>query len=128
MAASRALRERAPFFTPCLEVVEKGEDMRGVEVAQAQGGGLGARGLAQEHEQQSERVAIGGDGLRAGFLVCKQVLGEERLQERSEQGGDGYHDSPASPANRSKRCAAMARNRGVAVRYQYVSAGRTWPR
>ena len=41
--------------------------------------------LGGEREQQPERVAVGGDRVRAGVALADQPVGEERLQRRCEQ-------------------------------------------
>ena len=85
---------------------------------------LGAlRGLrGGEREQQPERVAVGGDRVRAGALLADQAVGEERLQRRCERA------HRASSSASSSRSAASASSSGAACRYQYVDPGLTCPR
>ena len=59
-----------------LQMIEEVEDQSGVKIDQRQcGRGLADTGLS-EAEQQSERVAVGGDGARADGSLMAQVLME----------------------------------------------------
>ena len=106
-----------------LEVVEKAEDERGVEVGEGERGrGFAPRGL-DEPQEKTEGVAVARDGARAGVALGPQALDEELLQHGSEARcrGDGRrHGWPPSP--RWTKCsnrAAVGRSKpGVAVRYQ----------
>ena len=75
-------------------------------------GGLPVR-LCGEDQQQPERVAVGGDGVRAGLALADQPVGEERLQGRRERG-----HRQRLLAMRSSRSAARASSSGAADRYQ----------
>ena len=67
-------------------------------------GGLPVRAAAKPSSSR-ERVAVGGDGVRAGAALADQPVGEERLQGRGERG--------SSP--RPARCARAVRRRARAV-------------
>src|SRR4051812_27835381 len=75
-----------------------------------------ARGLAGalggEDDQQQQRVAVGGDGVRAGLPLPDEPVGKERLQGRGERG------HPRPPRCASRRPAASASSSGAACRYQ----------
>lgn len=60
-------------------MIEEREQSRNIEIGQAQRRGLDAGRFAQEQHEESERVSVRGDGLRARLLVREQVLGEKRL-------------------------------------------------
>ena len=63
----------------------------------------------REGEQQLARVAVGGDGVRAGLLLPGQPVGEEPLQDRGQVG----HGAACRPAC-SSRPAARASSSGTA--------------
>ena len=66
-----------------LEMIEEAEDQSGVKVDQRQcGRSLADLGFS-EAQQQSDRVAVGGDGARAEGSLAAQMFDEEAL----EQGG-----------------------------------------
>ena len=67
------------------EVVQERADQRRVEVLEFEPGGWPAGPLLGECEQQRERVAIGGDRVRADAPLTDQPLGEERLKRGREQ-------------------------------------------
>jgi hypothetical protein len=66
------------------EVVQERGDQRRVEVGDVQRVRFDAGALLGEH-QQPERVAVGGDRVRAGLSLPDQPLGEERLKRRSQR-------------------------------------------
>lgn len=105
-----------------LEVIEEGADQRGVEVGDLELRRRAAGPPLGELHQQPDRVAVGGDRLRARRTLVDQPLGEERLQGRGERA----HERP--PIGGSRRSAASPSNSGEADRYQYVSAGLECPR
>ena len=74
-----------------------------------------------EPQQQFDRVAVGGDRVRAGVAFPEQPLGEERLHGRSERA----HELASCAA--SSRCPAIAINSGAACKYQNVCLGWVWP-
>ena len=90
-----------------LEVVEERADQLGVEVVERQPRRRPADALLAEGEQQPQRVAVGGDGVRAGVALSDQPLGEERLQRRCEQ----RHVAPRGGARGARRRARAARAR-----------------
>ena len=98
-----------------LEMAQEGAEEVGVQVAELQF----RRGLLQHlagmADQQSERVPVAGDGVRAGLELLHEAVGEERRQESGEVGG--HHDGDLL-ATRSSRRAASCISSGVTVRYQ----------
>ena len=80
VAGSRAV---APVV---FEVVEERADQRRVEIVEVQLERLLAGLLVREAQQQPERVAVGGDRLRAGVALGDQTVGEERLERGRERG------------------------------------------
>ena len=98
---------------------EERRDQRGVDVADVEPGRRFAGAIVREDEQQPQRVAVGGDGVRAGVALGRQPLGEERLDGGCQRGHD------RCPLCCSSHCAATASSSGVACRYQYVDAGPT---
>ena len=73
--------------------------------------------LRQEAEQQAKRIPVRAHSLRAGAFVLEEMVHEEGLHQRTEEGGGGHGVSPW-PVYRRKRSAAPSSNCGVAVRYQ----------
>jgi hypothetical protein len=67
-----------------LEVVEERPDRLGVEIGDVELGWLLAGLLGDEHEQELERVTVGGDRVGAGLTLPDQPIGEERLQRWSK--------------------------------------------
>lgn len=93
-----------------LQMIEKAEDQSGVEIDQCQCNRRLADPGFSEAEQQSERVAIGGDGAWADGSLAAQVLDEEAL----EQGGKRRRRdriSHGDPPRRWPRRARSARPR-----------------
>ena len=109
------------------EVIEEREDHGSIEVVQGEHLGLPATVLIEKREQQAEGVAVGVDGPGAGRLLLHEMVGEERTEQRAD-GRTGGHGAPVPSTNASKRAAAGSSTAGVAVRYQKVSFGCTWPR
>ena len=85
IAASRALRVRTLLPRSCLEVVEEAGDQWRVEIGEVQHGRCHGDALGRVAQQQSQRVAVGGDGVAAGLSLGEESVGEERLQRRSER-------------------------------------------
>jgi hypothetical protein len=98
---------------------EERRDQRGVDVADVEPGGRLAGAIVGEDQQQPQRVAVGGDGVRAGVTLNRQPLGEERLDGRCQRGHD------RCPWCCSSHWAATPSSSGVACRYQYVDPGPT---
>jgi hypothetical protein len=96
-----------------LQVVQERRHGVRVQVGPVQIGGSGAGALLDEDEQQAQRVAVGGDGARAGLALPGEPVGEERLQRGRDQG----HDRAAFPMP-SRRAAASASSSGAADKYQ----------
>lgn len=109
---SQVARSRA-VVTVGFEVIEKRADRLGVEVVPTQVAGLRAGCLLHEHEQQLERIPIGGDRARADPALFGQAVGEEALQG----GGDWTH-RPITSRDSSSRAAANASSSGCAEKYQ----------
>jgi len=102
-----------------LEMVEERADDSGVEVGEvevAPGFPSAARSVT---EQQTERVTIGADSVRAGLLLVYEPPGEKAFQ------GGGDRRSSRARAGASRRLAARAGSSGTAERYQYVPRGST---
>jgi hypothetical protein len=78
-------RPRAVAALP-LEMIEELADKLGIDVGEIELGWLPARPPLRECQQQLERVAIGGNGLRACVPLAHEPVGEERLQGRGECG------------------------------------------
>ena len=100
-----------------LEVFQERADRGRVELCELQAGRRRAGLLLHEAQQQPERVAVAGDGVRADPALAEQPVGEVRLQRR----GEGGHDGPLS-AGSSRRAARPEQlgRRGQVV----VGAGR----
>ena len=98
-----------------LEMAQEGTEEVGVQVAELQL----RRGFVQHlpgvADQESERVPVAGDGVRAGLELLHEAVGEERRQEPGEVGS--LHVSGLLPT-RSSRRAASCISSGVTVRYQ----------
>ena len=109
------------------KVVEEGQDDGCIEVVEHERVGLPLAVLIKKGEQQTEGVAIGVDGLGADGLLLHEMVGEERTEQRAERDG-GDHGATFPSTNASNRAAAGSSTGGVAVRYQYVFCGLTWPR
>src|SRR5271166_2024628 len=94
--------------TPDLfQMVEKAQDQLRVEVGQGQPGGCLADLRLGEAEQQSEGVAVGGDGARTDSPLIAQMLDEKALKQEGK-GRDRLgirHDDPLRPAPRTARIA-----------------------
>jgi hypothetical protein len=69
-----------------LEVVQEGRDELGVEIVEPDLAGGPCEPLRGEREQEPERVAVGGDRVRARLALALQALGEERLHRRGARG------------------------------------------
>ena len=109
------------------EVIEKGQNDGHVEVVERDLIGRNLPMLLQEGEEQPHGIAIRRNRLRTDLFLVEQMVGEERPDERSERDW-GAHGVTLPATNASKRSAAGRRTSGAAVRYQYVSWGRAWPR
>jgi hypothetical protein len=84
-----------------------------VQVVPVQFRRSGAGPLLDEAEHEADRVAIGGDGARAGLALAGEPVGEERLQGGCDQG----HERAAFRTP-SRRAAARASSSGAADKYQ----------
>lgn len=129
--------ERVDGCQPCItggdavaavgrQVVQERADERGIPVGEVQGAGRLAGALTGVSQQESESVAVGGDGVGADATLRHQIVGEERFEKRRE----GGHDSApwaVVGTGRSRRWAAIANSSGAACRYQSVDAGEMWP-
>ena len=113
---------RRPVVPIGFEMVQEGGDQWGVEIGDVKGAGRRPGPLGSEAKKQSERDLVGGDGVRAGSPLADQPVGEVGLQGRSQRA------HLVVPNRESSRSAAKAISSGAADRYQYVSAGLTWPR
>jgi hypothetical protein len=78
---SQAQVSRDDRITPFLfDIVEKAKEGRRIECRDRQRCWPDARFTMHKPQQQSERVAIAGDGLLAEALLRHQMIGEEELQ------------------------------------------------
>jgi len=68
----------SPLF---FQVLQERADQGGVQVGEAEPAGRLAGLALRESEQQLARVAVGGDRVRAGFLLRGQPVGEESLRD-----------------------------------------------
>ena len=94
------------------QVIEEGADHDRVEVLQAELRRRLADAALGEAEEQTERVAIGGDRVGAGPALADEAIGEEALHDRSERA-----HRCAMPAA-SRRAATRLSSSGAADRYQ----------
>ena len=101
-----------------LEMTQEGAEEVCVQVAEFQFRWGLLQHLAGMADQQSERVPVAGDGVRAGLELLHEAVGEEGRQESGEVGVEvgGRHDGGL--ATRSSRRAASCISSGVTVRYQ----------
>jgi len=71
-----------------LEMVEERGDGCGVEIGDVERRRFAAAACGGEPQQQLDRVAVGGDRVRAGVALLEEPLGEERLHGRRERAHD----------------------------------------
>ena len=69
-----------------LEVIEEQAEERGVEVLEVERRRGPAETLFREAEEQSEGVAVAGDGVLAGAELMNESICEEALEEAGEVG------------------------------------------
>jgi hypothetical protein len=107
----------APFL---LQVVEKREHGRGIEVLNRQSGGGAPDAPLHEAEEDLEGVAVAGDRLRAGAALGDHPLVEKVPEQggKGELGGRHWALSWLRHANCSNRCDVTAISSGTAERYQ----------
>ncbi|HAX41222.1 MAG TPA: hypothetical protein DCY80_01535 [Solibacterales bacterium] len=67
-----------------LKMIQESKDVRCVEILDPQQRRCPLDSPIQKAQQQAEGVAIAGHGLRACTPMCRQVLGKESLQQRSQ--------------------------------------------
>lgn len=103
-------------------MIKEGQDDGRIQVCQLKAFRRLADVLLRKLQEQTEAVAVGRHGLRAGIALGKESFQEERLQDGggTASGGGGLHNAPPSPCG-AKRSAARARSSGTAVMYQYLS-------
>ena len=99
-------------MTIAFKVLQEGTDELSVEVLQPKGRGCDAGPLLHEAEEETERVAVCGDGVLACPTLTEEPLDEERLERWSERAHGVTSVEPSS------RAAARASNSGAAERYQ----------
>jgi hypothetical protein len=95
-----------------LEVIEERGNSVGVEIGDVEHRWLPAAAGRGESQHQLDRVAVGGDRVRAGVALLDEPLGEERLDGRSERA----HDRVSCAV--SSRWPAIAISSGAADKYQ----------
>ena len=109
---SSVARGRA-VATLFLDVGEEVENQRGVDLLEADLGGLDPKPLAGKDEQEPKGMGVGLARVGTATLLDRHVF----AQEAGYQRGDGCHMS--SPAISASAAAAMSViNSGVASRYQ----------
>ncbi len=86
-----------------LEMIEKGEDQRGVEIGERELGRCLTGSRLRKLQEQPERVAVSRDRVRAHRSVLPQVLGEEALEQHREGRGRVSHDAPPCWPTRTPR-------------------------
>ena len=84
MAVRRRFLVRALLCRSLSRWSRKARDRLDIESGPVELGGRGAGPVLDEHEEQLEGVAIGGDGAGAGIALFGETVGEEAL----ERGGD----------------------------------------
>ena len=102
IAASRALRVRTLLPRSCSRWVRNAATSVGVEVGDVEPARRLAGALLGEAQQQPQRVAVGGDGARAGLALGQQPVGEERLQGGGEQAHRGSTGGLLEPLGRRR--------------------------
>jgi hypothetical protein len=107
-----SVSRRDGVATRLLEVSEEADDERCVEIRQCKLGGCLADVVPREGEQQTERVAVGRDGVRTRVSLLLETLGKECLDHRGERA----HGS--APSARSTFLATRSMSSGVAEMYQ----------
>jgi hypothetical protein len=102
--------------TLLLQVVEEGEHDIPVQILESKAAGRLALPFSSEDQKKSQRIPIGGHGVRAGLALSNQPLAEEGLEQVAERGTwlEPHGCSPWSA--RSQRSAANPSSSGVAVR------------
>jgi hypothetical protein len=98
----------------CLQVSEKLDQKRRVELLERQCRRRYTKALRREGEEQLERVCVGIDGVLAGLTLLRQSLAEVGGQMR----GEWCHDRPPVTKASCTRSAMSRISRGVACRYQ----------
>jgi len=79
------------IVTDSFKMVEKSEDVVGVNVIKAEESNRTAATLGQEAEQQPECVAIGEDRVLAGSPEPPKIFGEERFNETEQRIDSALH-------------------------------------
>src|ERR1019366_8361553 len=100
--------------------IEELQNGRSLHIRQREARRFFAHRALQELEQQPESIPIAGHGFWTDPSMGNQMLGEEKLQERSDQGcgwGCNHFGSPPS-SQRQKAFPAAVSSSGVAVKYQ----------
>ena len=113
-----AVARRGVVSAAGLEMVQEGEVVLGMEVVEAHAVDLATHAVSEEKEEKPHRIAVGPQGVRARSAHARQMLTEERLQERGEVGGVGScHWMVFRKWRRARRRRpAMATSSGVAAR------------
>ena len=79
-AVARRCRVRATR----LDVIEKGSDRVRVESLEHQRREVSVKALCDELEQQLQRISVGTNGVGACPSLARQILDEERFDEREQ--------------------------------------------
>jgi hypothetical protein len=110
-----------------LEVIKKSQDKLSGQIFDRQIRRSPPELRFRKRQKEAESIAIGADRAGAGLALLLKPFDEELLQEWCERGAvRPVHATPPA-ASGSRRRAARATRRGVAVTYQYVSVGLAWP-
>ena len=99
-------------MTIAFKVLQEGTDELSVEVLQAKCRGCDAGPLLHEAEEETERVAVRGDGVLTCPTLSEEPLDEEGLERWRERAHGVTSVEPSS------RAAARPSNSGAAERYQ----------
>src|SRR5581483_8944089 len=104
-----AARPVAPFL---LQVIEEGDQEWGIDLGEPELRGFRLQPPLGELQEQAERVAVAGDGVRADAPLADQPTREKLLEQPGKRGLTLHCRSPT----RSRRSVARRSNSGTAVR------------
>ncbi|ESX63778.1 hypothetical protein X759_33615 [Mesorhizobium sp. LSHC420B00] len=80
-----------------LQVIEEAQDQLRIEVGQGRPGGRLSNRRLGEVKQQSEGIAVGGDGARTDGSLIAQMLDGKAFQQDGECQLGVSHDDPLQP-------------------------------
>ena len=64
-----------------LDMIQESADERSVEIVQSEFGRRLVEMFLGKCEKQAERIAVGGDGVRAGLTLAHEALGKKGLKQ-----------------------------------------------